>query len=279
MKVSLFRILGNDLPPRHSPGQTLENLQYQLDNEQEFDDVEKVWVVNRVIDPDMRGKLISALGNRRFLEIDFNPEVYRQQRTFEEKAQYITNNNPARNLCIEQGFLENADIVLPFDGNCFFTPEAWFYARNQIVNNFLSPYFIFPMARCQSYSDLQYPAQIKEMYTCGRLKRHDLTEPQIGFGRDHDLRFNPNIRYSMGPKAELLVKLAIPGPWTMGWVDPQQMAQRGMSIHASRNPIYCGWVWRLPSGNSQAETDNLVRGRDRQAGIQKIVAEADALFL
>lgn len=278
MKVMLYRVLGNDLPPRHVPGQTLDNLLYQLENEHEFDDVEKVWVLNRIVDRGEYLEIKGALDNRgfRYIDLPFNRVDYLQQNSFEDKAAYITNNNPARNVCLEDGFSSGADIVLPFDGNCFFTDEAWYYARNSIINNFLSPYFVFPMARCKSYDDLTEIPQVKEMYNLGRLRRHDLTEPQIGFGIDHDLRFDERLRYSMGPKAELLVRIGIPGIWSLNWVDPK-FRDRPFSRHVDRDPIYCGWVWRLPSGNSGAESDNVIRGRDRTLGIQNIVKKADDL--
>lgn len=279
MRVRLYRILGNDLPPRHEPGQTIENLLYQLEHEHEFEDVEKVWVLNRIVDSlDYKElKLALTSAGKEFLDIPFDRVEYLKQDSFEDKAAYITNNNPARNACLEDGFSKRADIVLPFDGNCFFTDESWYYARNSIINNFLSPYFIFPMARCQSYDDLSGMPQVKEMYNLGKLKRHDLTEPQIGFGVDHDLRFDERLRYSLGPKAELLVRIGVPGIWSLNWVDPKYR-DRPNSRHQDRDPIYCGWVWRLPSGNFAAESDNTIRGRDRQQGISNIVKKADELI-
>lgn len=35
--LALYRIIGNDLPPRHSPGQTLTNLRFLLEHEDDFD--------------------------------------------------------------------------------------------------------------------------------------------------------------------------------------------------------------------------------------------------
>lgn len=278
MMCRLYRILGNDLPPRHYPGQTMENLRYQIENEHEFDDVEKVWVLNRLVDLQDHANLVSILedAGMEYIVLPFVPNDYGKLTSFEDKAAYITNNNPARNACLEDGFSKGVDIVLPFDGNCFFTDEAWFYARNSIVNNFLSPYFIFPMARCRSYDDLTGLPQVKEMYNFGKMMRHDLTEPQIGFGVDHDLRFDERLRYSLGPKAELLVRIGVGGPWTLGWVD-SKFRDRPNSIHQERDTIYCGWVWRLPSGVPEAETSNVYRGTTRRQGIQNIVEKADSL--
>lgn len=280
MRCRLYRILGNDLPPRHYPGQTMENLRYQIENEHEFDDVEKVWVINRVVDAIYATDLMNILDHagKEYIVLPFVPNDYGKLTSFEDKAAYITNNNPARNACLEDGFSKGADIVLPFDGNCFFTDEAWFYARNGIINGYLSPYFTVPLARCKSYNDLEKAPQIKEMYTMGRLKRQDLSEPQIGFGVDHDLRFDERLRYSMGPKAELLIRIGVPGPWNLNWIHPQ-FRDRPFSKFVDRDIIYCGWVWRLPSGVPEAETSNVYRGTTRRQGIQNIVQKADSLTL
>ena len=57
----LYRILGNDLPPRHGSRQTLENLRFLLDNEPDFPDLEKRWVVNRIADGEREAELIALL--------------------------------------------------------------------------------------------------------------------------------------------------------------------------------------------------------------------------
>jgi len=277
MRISLFRILGNDLPPRHEEGQTLRNLKYMLENEPDFDDVEKIWIVNRIIDPDYEAEIIEALGDRRKYVISFDQDIYSQQNTFEDKYHYITNVNAARNMCLDIGFNEKCDIVMPFDGNCFFTLEGWYYTRNDIANNFLSPYFMVPMARCKSYDDLTAPPMTKELYTIGRMKRHDETEPQVAFGRDHDVRFNTSFKYSEASKVELLWKLAIPGVWDYFYPKMHAEAMNNPSIHVDKNPIRAGYVFRLPSGNQQAETCNAVRGRDRMEGLKNLVEQADLM--
>ncbi|TIV70940.1 MAG: hypothetical protein E5V89_12390, partial [Mesorhizobium sp.] len=47
----LVRIIGNDLEPRHRKGQSYDNALFILDNESDFPDCEKVWLVNRITDP------------------------------------------------------------------------------------------------------------------------------------------------------------------------------------------------------------------------------------
>ena len=47
-KFVLYRIIGNDLYPRHKKGQTIENLQFILENEPELESCEKRWQESRI---------------------------------------------------------------------------------------------------------------------------------------------------------------------------------------------------------------------------------------
>jgi hypothetical protein len=69
----LYRMLGNDLPPRHEIGQTLANLRFMLDHEPELEACEKRWVVNRIVDPEQEAAIIALLEERgqSYLRIPF----------------------------------------------------------------------------------------------------------------------------------------------------------------------------------------------------------------
>jgi hypothetical protein len=74
----LYRVLGNDLPPRHEIGQTLSNLRFMLDNEPELEACEKRWVVNRIVDPEQEAAVIALLEERgqHYLHIPFDLGEY-----------------------------------------------------------------------------------------------------------------------------------------------------------------------------------------------------------
>jgi hypothetical protein len=78
--ASLFRIIGNDLPPRHSPGQTLSNLKFILDHEPDFEGCEKIWILNRLVDPEKENAIIRLLDihRRSYIRIPFDWDEYRQ---------------------------------------------------------------------------------------------------------------------------------------------------------------------------------------------------------
>lgn len=114
----LYRILGNDLPPRHSPGQTLRNLRFLLQHESDFSSlphlgphsvhhshlygsgsgarkshsedggllVDKYFVLNRIAEPEMVGAILGllrlyAVPESRILIIPFDWNEY-QRRDF-----------------------------------------------------------------------------------------------------------------------------------------------------------------------------------------------------
>src|SRR6266511_1514394 len=57
-EIHLYRILGNDLPPRHKSGQVIQNVGFILANEPTFPNTKKWWVLNRIIDPNYESALI-----------------------------------------------------------------------------------------------------------------------------------------------------------------------------------------------------------------------------
>ncbi len=47
--VVLYRIIGNDLPPRHQYGQVYTNIRFILENEIALPNWSKRWVLNRIV--------------------------------------------------------------------------------------------------------------------------------------------------------------------------------------------------------------------------------------
>ncbi|KAI9231293.1 MAG: hypothetical protein BYD32DRAFT_217821 [Podila humilis] len=79
--IVLYRILGNDLPPRHRPGQTLSNVRFILEHEPEFNKTRKLWVLNRIVDPQAEASLIQLLNHHRqeYITIPFVEKEYLKQ--------------------------------------------------------------------------------------------------------------------------------------------------------------------------------------------------------
>ena len=153
----LYRILGNDLYPRHKLGQTRDNLEFLLKHESALECCEKRWIVNRIFDSEQEAAVISLLRDydQKYLHFSFDWDAYARvgwdrvgflSRDFFEseafaqlgerkkmraetrlrrlKNLYVMNINGARNAALRDG-RAIAKWVLPWDGNCFLTSNAW----------------------------------------------------------------------------------------------------------------------------------------------------------
>jgi len=166
----LVRIIGNDLEPRHREGQSYDNALFILDNEPIFADCEKFWIVNRIADPVPEARIIALLESRgqNFHRIPFELDAYRQVRWNTDrlspgetrfsnartwpggqdaaryqthirlhKNRYAMNNNGARNKALEMA-RGRAKWLMPWDGNCYLTREAFETIRTAVATNPIS---------------------------------------------------------------------------------------------------------------------------------------------
>lgn len=303
--IGLYRVLGNDLPPLHSEEQTLANLEFILANEPELDACRKVWVLNRLADGSKRGRLIDLLDRykQEYVEVPFEWDEYRHcdfnydltpvpnvisSKKFknakefnhvryrcailDRKNRYAMNNNGARNVALQSG-REKAGWVMPWDGNCFLTTEAWNHIKSAIASAQHERYFIVPMHRLTDNRRALEPAFVPD---------DPSEEPQIIFRHDAAEEFNERYVYGHGPKVELLKRLGVPGKWNE-WVDGVYMWDKDASIplapeaHTYR---YAGFVLRLASGNQQATADGDSRAMTRRKAIVNFLEGLDrhALF-
>jgi hypothetical protein len=284
----LYRIVGNDLPPRHSSGQSLANLRFILENEPALPQCEKRWVVNRIVDAEQEAAVLHLLRrhDQPVLHIPFVPEDYTQigldfaclprpdytaTRRFARlstkkknrllgavhrlKNNYVMNNNGARNAALADG-RSRAKWVLPFDGNCFFTSAAWDRLVTDVTARPWLKYFAVPMARLLDNRHLFDPAFAPPANE----------EPQLLFRRDARESFNPAFPYGRRPKVELFWRLGIPGPWDLWTEFAWDQPRRPLSPEAFQFGA-AGWVARLFSGVPQLEVS--ARRSPSQRGIAR----------
>lgn len=288
MKIVLYRICGNDLPPVHEKGQTYRNLKFILENEPPLEHCIKKWIINRVVDPFEELRLIDLLERHHldYLRIPFELEAYkesikrpwqdpipivnraesmgssfhrlilflkklrflyfRQQR--HKKILYTMNNNGARNTALAEG-KKTADWILPFDGNCCFDKRGWEGVLNPLLRQTdLDKYFGVPMYRLQAndaFLDFNPDGMV-------------VHEPQIIFGVDSSLRFDPLFRYGSNSKIELLQRIQHKGYGNL-WTDN------------------CGYVMRLTCGSGLVEKSGEWRERSvlRENGINNLLNYID----
>ncbi|TIQ38608.1 MAG: hypothetical protein E5X48_01700 [Mesorhizobium sp.] len=270
----LVRIIGNDLEPRHRKGQSYDNVLFILDNESDFPDCEKAWIVNRIADPGEEARIIGLLKSRGqgFHRIPFDLDAYRQipwntdglaanesrfssaknrpsgdnasryeTHVRRRKNLYVMNNNGARNaaLAIARG---RAKWLMPWDGNCYLTLPAFRQIRAAIEENPHFRYVVVPMARIVDNAVLLDATVVPPAEE----------EPQIIFRSDTTELFDEQYGYGRRPKIEMLWRLGVPGLWDRFRDDawdiprPRLAADAGLFQKA-------GWVARLHSGRSHLE--------------------------
>lgn len=295
----LYRIIGNDLYPRHRLGMSRANVQFILQNEPPLPDCEKRWVVNRIVDPAEERAIIELLERhgQSYLHLPFAAEEYarigwdldcfadqdfllappppdarslphplKEARARNCKNRYVMNNNGARNAALRAG-RGIAKWVLPWDGNCFLTEAAWAEIRAAVLAQPYLKYFVVPMARAAANGDLLAPDY--------RPQAHD--EPQVLFRRDASEEFDPVFVYGRRPKVALLWRLGVPGPWDEWQFAPWDQPKPHLSPEAHQFAT-CGWVNRLESGQQEMEHhDREARRRRSGARSAAIVMMLDRL--
>ena len=216
----LYRILGNDLFPRHRKGQTRTNLALILAHEPELEDCRKRWIVNRIIDPAEEALIIDLLerSGQAYTRIPFDigeyagigwaedgfaepgfflsksyealgPEARARAEVHARRLKniYVMNNNGGRNLALREG-RGLARWVLPWDGNCFLTESGWREIRRAVLEQPDLKYFVVPMLRVSS----------NELLLRGQMERPAEDEPQLIFRNDAVEMFDEARPYGPG---------------------------------------------------------------------------------
>lgn len=301
--IVLYRIVGNDLPPRHSVNQTLTNLIFILENEPSFNNVKKIWILNRIVNNELEDTLISLLNqfNRPYIRIPFRWEEYRQvpyyfplnyppqsyfhsksfyrlspmnkirliDTLYHEKNLYAMNSNAAKNLALRHGKRRTqAQWFMVFDSNCFLSQNGFADILQALVaNGSRVQYFFVPMIRLIDNNDVFRAMTINAT-----------EEPQTIFRRDSTIEFLETIRYGRGPKLELLALLgAVKRFWRPFEWEP---AGRKSLVTFVNNtyPLfqYAGLVFRLYSGyHPDHELLDNARGCSRLCGIYRFLENLD----
>jgi hypothetical protein len=125
---ALYRILSNDLPPRHDEGQTVRNTAFILAHEPPLPGARRIWVVRNILDPVAETKLLELLQAHaaEYIHIPFDLAAYKRLAVSDDKTRLLklAPLNPVRNRVIAEG-QQFADWVLPLDGACIFDAAGW----------------------------------------------------------------------------------------------------------------------------------------------------------
>lgn len=287
----LYRILGNDLPPRHGPGEMLANLRFILAHEPLLESCEKRWVLNRIADPEVEAQclaLLAAAGHA-CIRIQFVVEAYARQFLdgcdmpampglqtdavlrhwalewrYRYKALYVAGVNFARNRALDEGRMQ-ARWTLPWDGACFVTNAAWRAFTDLADTHPEALQLVVPLARIADNRQLLDADFLPQTYT----------EPQLAFRNDSGERFDETLRYGNRNKGELLRILGVAGGWHQWRSAPWDPRIDRLSDERDRH-AQGAWVARLASTADPAiEADELQRWKSRFAGVRGLCDRLD----
>eukprot|EP01134_Creolimax_fragrantissima_P001034 CFRG1034T1 len=213
---------------------------------------------------------------------DIERSLYREaiiDNMYQARNRYVINNNGARNEMLELGKKDGFRWILPFDGNCFFTYNAWVEVRNTIQQGGESKYFYVPMERMHDNTELLDPDFWPEA----------LEEPQLIFRNDSIEKFDEEkTRYGRRPKVDMLLRLAIPGVWDAQVFKSNPYYENysyviSKDIPGNNTVPPASWVARLYSGSAaqehSTEDSASLRKYARCKGVQFICDQAAAKAL
>lgn len=253
---SIFRILSDDLPPRDEIGSRLKVLDFILNNEPEFEDTTKGWVLNSFINRDNRQKLIDMLikYNHYVVVFPWARNQYNLAKNREEKLIAAININKVRNLAVDNGKLISRFTTV-LDGDCYFTLNQWNDVRKQIeIDQKFSPhkYYSIPCSR----STFEHALSSDKCY--------QLAEPMTVFRNDAKLRFDENIPFGNGDKLKFLYNL-------------NHRQEQGRH-HELINEDYCkcfGMVHHLSGSDYEIEKNLKLRIELRNKSLNDLISRLD----
>jgi hypothetical protein len=273
---ALVRIIGNELYPRSERGSTVKNLRYIIENEYPFENCDKVYLINRIVDPDFQRELVDLMEQTRSLyilnQIDWD---HYGKLDCHGRFNYVVAPNTGRNFCLKS-FKDTHEVVLPLDGNCFFRLDGWMRLVSSVEEG--KGYIAIQNSRCVEYPELTGAAVQTwfETYYHNGLVIQGASEPQVGFiSKEYDLNFDESINYSETSKIDLLFSIGLRGVW-----DQMYPITHAKTLLKAKSKFYgksCqgGWCYRLPTGSPEVEKDNRKRAELRTEAIRGLLQHAD----
>lgn len=302
--VTIARIIGNDLYPRHAEGQAIKNLSFILENEPDFPGCEKLFVLNRIFDEDSRReaeRLVNSSGHR-LLVLPFLADEYRKvacdtsafggaayfagsefdgQSEIEKsqarlwacapKVRYAMNINGARNAALGYGRSHGGWTVV-LDGSCILTADDGERLLREIRSLPFVPYIVIPMQRLETNA----------LFHLGSAKEKADQEPQLAIHNSAVESFDEVYPYGLRNKTSLLEKIGVLGPWSYWNHIPWLPVDQSLSPDRYLYKYSSATVLRLSSGIQEGALERKdahnLRYHSRNAAVFRTLSILDERF-
>jgi hypothetical protein len=239
-KFAVCRIVGNELFPRDIPDSRLKSLKFILETENI--DVQRIWILNRIIDQSYLAKVKEVLAGETTYVIPFDYTDYRKAVSFDEKVLAAISINNARNFGLSKS---DAEYTALLDEDCFFYPDHWGEVKSFIENNPSKFY------ACITKRIDQTTENVMDAYD---------EEPMLIFNKTAKLRFDEFLPFGRDDKRRLLRKL--------GW-------HLNSKIHKfNTNKEICpfaGYVMHMAHGDAKVENDVEYRIQQRRKSLENLL--------
>ncbi len=199
MKLTICRMVGNELTPSDSLGSKLDCLKWLVDTDRS-PLVRTVYVVNHIVDPHYESQVLDVLRDEEFIEFPFDIFRFRHNVTGQAaRLHYALSTNEGRNFGIRycQQF---SDFIACLDQDCYFREED-------------IPHIISRIEQDQEVSERrrQYYGVVTKRVHNSHIPRdlNTLTdsEPMVIVRSDVDKLFDPMLAYGQRDKLALLEHL------------------------------------------------------------------------
>lgn len=255
MRFTICRIVGNELPPRDTPGSKLDCLRWLIDNDK-VPGVHYTYVINHVVDPEYRDKVLDVLKGQDTVEIPFDHTIYWQIPDVGSRIRYTININAARNFGIRycQSF---SDFVACLDQECYFQPHETASIIKKITNDQAEMKF------------RQHYGVVSKRFHIGEIpedfSKYPDAEPMVIVRQDATRLFDEQLQFGDGDKLELLSYMGY-----AVWTDKVKLrGERARTV---------GTCLHVSFGDREAEHSMKYRGAQRALSLQQLITTVDELY-
>ena len=294
---TIYRILGNDLPPLHGSEQSLVNTRFILANEPKYADTQRIWIISRLVDKNMESRLVQLLESHdeSYILLPFELQAYRSIRGLYEndfsrieqllqtslgdlsdiasedtaisgsvatyqKMLYVFNVNEARNLALADG-IGKSEWIIPLDGANIIPPQCWSFVSNNLAACDDS-HCLLPVVRPSQDTDaVRVVCEIRNGGLAPMIDAIEIPmfEPQVIFNRQSRERFDELLRYGKGDKQDLIARVC-DNQWARRWRSTHKRHEHRQRFE---NAPEVGVTVRLPYRRSPSD-NRLVLAKARE---------------